>query len=133
MDINQISINSLPVQDHAVTVRLNINDDFRFFPIVPSSNFMDWHGLRNESYLNVIYGANGLYHWMIGQKHQIQRLRGWFQELNHMWPVFVADDADNKVEKLFELPGTMSLEGGDIHDVWKKYDVHVYRITDMKN
>lgn len=139
----------------------------------------DWHGLRNEAYLNVIYGANGLYNWIVGQKHQTQRLRGWYQEVNHMWPIFVADDAENKVEilpvgskldamlkvwqgkyylivanrdqqskqatiriegieamkveKLFELPGKMSVKGGDIADVWEKYDVHVYEIANVKN
>ena len=57
----------------------------------------DWRGLRNESYLSVIYGANGLYHWICTQKGDLQRLRGWFQELNFMWPVFVADDAGNRI------------------------------------
>ena len=54
----------------------------------------DWRGFRNESYLAVIYGANGLYHYICVQKGGLQRLRGWFQELNFMWPVFVADDAE---------------------------------------
>ena len=53
----------------------------------------DWRGVRNESYLAVIYGADGLYHYICTQKGGLQRLRGWFQELNFMWPVFVADDA----------------------------------------
>lgn len=53
----------------------------------------DWRGFRNESYLSVIYGADGLYHYICVQKGGLQRLRGWFQELNHMWPVFVADDS----------------------------------------
>ncbi len=60
----------------------------------------DWHGLRNESYLDIIYGAKGLYHWVWAQEGQVQRLRGWFQELNYMWPVYVSDDAENKVEIL---------------------------------
>jgi len=60
----------------------------------------DWHGVRNESYLSIIYGANGLYHWVIMQDKKVQRLRGWFQELNYMWPIYVADNAENKVEVL---------------------------------
>ncbi len=60
----------------------------------------DWHGVRNESYLSVIYGATGLYHWVIMNDKRVERLRGWLQELNHMWPVFVADDAENRVEIL---------------------------------
>jgi len=60
----------------------------------------DWYGVRNESYLSVIYGANGLYHWVPAQENDLQRLRGWFQELNYMWPVFVADDAEKKAEIL---------------------------------
>ncbi len=60
----------------------------------------EWHSVRNESYLGIIYGATGLYHWVWAQEGQVQRLRGWFQELNYMWPVFVADDAENKVEIL---------------------------------
>ena len=70
------------------------------FPGVSSLRGDDWHGLRNESYLDIIYGATGLYHWVWAQEGQVQRLRGWFQELNYMWPVFVADDAGNKVEVL---------------------------------
>jgi hypothetical protein len=58
----------------------------------------DWHGLRNESYLDIIYGGKGLYHWVWAQEGQVQRLRGWFQELNYMWPVYVSDDAENKIE-----------------------------------
>lgn len=60
----------------------------------------EWRSVRNESYLDIIYGAKGLYHWVWAQEGQVQRLRGWFQELNYMWPVFVADDAENKVEIL---------------------------------
>ena len=60
----------------------------------------DWHGVRNESYLSIINGANGLYHWVIMEDPKIERLRGWLQELNYMWPVFVADDAENRVEIL---------------------------------
>ena len=139
----------------------------------------DWHGVRNESYLSIIYGATGLYHWVIMEDPKIERLRGWLQEVNHMWPAFVADDAENrveilpynskldarlkkwqgkyyllvanrdetlqqasihidgfegmKVEKLFELPGSMSVKGGVIDDVWKKYDVHVYEIENEEN
>ena len=57
----------------------------------------DWRGLRYESYLAIIYGAHGLYHWICTQKKDLQRLRGWFQELNYMWPIYVADDAENKI------------------------------------
>jgi len=138
----------------------------------------DWHGIRNESYLSIIYGADGLYHWIIMQDKKVQRLRGWLQEVNYMWPVFVADDAENKVEifpndskldarlkkwqdkyylmvanrgetvqqasinidgfegmkvkKLFELSGDMSVDANIIQDKWKKYDVHVYEIENMK-
>ena len=60
----------------------------------------DWHGVRNESYLSIIYGATGLYHWVIMQDKKVQRLRGWLQELNYMWPIYVADDAESKVEIL---------------------------------
>jgi len=70
------------------------------FPGVASLRGDDWHGLRNESYLDVIYGATGLYHWVWAQEGQVQRLRGWFQEMNYMWPIYVADDAENKVEIL---------------------------------
>ncbi len=59
-----------------------------------------WHGVRNESYLSIIYGATGLYHWVIMQDKKVQRLRGWLQELNYMWPIYVADDAESKVEIL---------------------------------
>lgn len=55
-------------------------------------------GFRNESYLAVIYGAGGLYHYICVQPGGVQRLRGWFQELNYLWPVFVADDSDIAVE-----------------------------------
>ncbi len=58
----------------------------------------DWHGVRNETYQAIIDGANGVYHWVCTQKKDLQRLRGWFQELNFMWPIYVADDAGNKVE-----------------------------------
>jgi hypothetical protein len=57
----------------------------------------DWRGVRKESYLAVIHGANGLYHYLCTQQGGVQRLRGWFQELNHMWPVFVADDAEHRI------------------------------------
>lgn len=68
------------------------------FPGYLSLRGDDWRGVKAESYLAVLYGADGLYHWICTQKHQIQRLRGWFQELNFMWPIFVADDAKEKVE-----------------------------------
>ncbi len=149
-----------------------------YSPGILSLHADDWHGVRNESYLNIIYGATGLYHWVWAQEGQVQRLRGWFQELNYMWPVFVADDAENgveilpadsqldarlkqwqgnyyllvanrgetlqhasiyidgfegmKVEKLFELPGDISVKEHIIQDVWKKYDVHVYKIEPEK-
>ena len=67
----------------------------------------DWHGVRNESYQAIIDGATGIYHWVCTQKKDLQRLRGWFQELNYMWPIFVADDAKNKVEI---LPGGSAIE-----------------------
>ncbi|MEN8227665.1 MAG: hypothetical protein ABFS38_05880 [Bacteroidota bacterium] len=138
----------------------------------------DLQGFRNESYLSVIYGATGLYHWVCTQKGDLQRLRGWFQEMNHMWPLFVADDAVNRVEilplgskvdfrlkkwqgryylitanrdetvqnvsikinglegmkvkKLFELPGSLSVENNMIRDVWEKYGTHVYEIESGK-
>ncbi len=60
----------------------------------------DWQGVRNESYQAIIDGANGIYHWVCTQKKDLQRLRGWYQELNYMWPIFVADDAKNEVEIL---------------------------------
>ncbi len=134
----------------------------------------DLEGFRNESYLSVIYGATGLYHWVCTKKGELQKLRGWFQEMNHMWPVFVADDAENEVEilpqgnkvdfllkkwegkyylitanrdetvqnvsisieglegmkvnKLFELPGKLSVENNIIQDVWEKNGTHVYEI-----
>lgn len=70
------------------------------FSAIGSLRGDDWLGVRNESYLDIIYGATGLYHWVWAQEGQVQRLRGWFQELNYMWPIFVADDAINKVEIL---------------------------------
>ena len=57
----------------------------------------DLKGFRNESYLSIIYGADGLYHYLCVQKGDLQIFRGWFQELNYMWPIFVADDAENAV------------------------------------
>lgn len=132
-------------------------------------------GFRNESYLAVIYGANGLYHYICTQTGGLQRLRGWFQELNYMWPVFAAEDskvsvtvepADSGVEtrlksynghlylltanasekitqamvtihgldgmavkKLFDLPGSLTIEGDRLHDVWGAQDAHVYEIS----
>ncbi|MCA9436013.1 MAG: hypothetical protein KC978_09540, partial [Candidatus Omnitrophica bacterium] len=54
--------------------------------------------MRNEAYLAVIYGANGLYQYLTHQSGGLQRYRGWFQELDFMWSIFVADDADPRVE-----------------------------------
>ena len=34
------------------------------------------------------------------QDKDLQRMRGYYQELNYIWPVFVSDDAENKVEVL---------------------------------
>lgn len=79
----------------------------RHFKDILSLRADDWHGVRNESYQAVIDGAGGLYHWVCTQKKDLQRLRGWFQELNYMWPVFVADDAENIVEI---LPANSALE-----------------------
>ncbi len=79
----------------------------RHFRDILSLRADDWHGVRNESYQAVIDGAHGLYHWVCTQKKDLQRLRGWFQEMNYMWPVFVADDAENKVEI---LPANSALE-----------------------
>ncbi len=79
----------------------------RHFRDILSLRADDWHGVRNESYQAVIDGAHGLYHWVCTQKKDLQRLRGWFQELNYMWPVFVADDAENNVEI---LPANSALE-----------------------
>ena len=67
----------------------------------------DWHGVRNETYQAIIDGANGIYHWVCTQKKDLQRLRGWFQELNYMWPVYVADEAKNEIEI---LPGGSAIE-----------------------
>lgn len=138
----------------------------------------DWHGVRNESYLSVIYGANGLYHWICVQKGGLQRLRGWFQELNYMWPIFASDDGDKRVavspansgiearlkqwngtyylltananetpreariaiegldgmrvRKLFDLPGSIAVEGNTIEDNWNQYDAFVYELTEAK-
>ena len=132
-------------------------------------------GFRNESYLAIIYGADGLYHYICVQPGGVQRLRGWFQEMNHMWPVFAADDSDivvevtppgsgietrlksheghlylltanaferateaririggltgMRVEKLFDLPGAMVVEGQTISDAWGPQDAFVYEIT----
>ena len=78
-------------------------------------------GFRNESYLSVIYGATGLYHWVCTQKGEFHKLRGWFQEMNHMWPVFVADDAENEVEI---LP-----QGSKVDFRLKKWEGKYYLIT----
>ncbi len=81
----------------------------------------DLEGFRNESYLSIIYGATGLYHWVCTKKDELQRLRGWFQEMNHMWPVFVADDAENEVEI---LP-----QGSKVDFRLKKWQGKYYLIT----
>ncbi len=57
-------------------------------------------GIRNETYQAVIDGANGVYNWLCMQAKDLQRMRGYYQELNYMWPIYVSDDAANKVEVL---------------------------------
>jgi hypothetical protein len=81
----------------------------------------DWRGVRNESYLSIIYGADGLYHYICVQKGGLQRLRGWFQELNHMWPVFVADDGGQRV--------TVSPTGSGIEARLKRWNGTYYLLT----
>lgn len=81
----------------------------------------DWRGGRNESYLSVIYGANGLYHYICTQEGGIQRLRGWFQELNFMWPVFAADDA--------EISVSVSPADSEIEVRLKKWNGKYYLLT----
>ena len=81
----------------------------------------DWRGFRNESYLSFIYGANGIYHYICTQPGELKRLRGWFQELNHMWPVYVADDAPNQVT-------VTPIESG-IEARLKAYDGKLYLLT----
>ncbi|MCC6490335.1 MAG: hypothetical protein IT364_22820 [Candidatus Hydrogenedentes bacterium] len=134
----------------------------------------DWRGVRCESYQAIIAGANGLYHYLTVQKGGLQRLRGWFHELNYLWPAFVQDDAANRVtvtpadsaiavrlkqwngklyllsansvsetqrasiiiggiegmrvQKLFNLPGAMVVEGNTISDTWNENDAFVYEI-----
>lgn len=81
----------------------------------------DWRGLRNESYLAVIYGADGLYHYVCTQPGGLQRLRGWFQELNYLWPCFVADDAPNRIRK---TPASTPIEAR-----LKKWEGKYYLLT----
>ncbi len=81
----------------------------------------DWWGMRNESYLSVIYGANGLYHYVCVQKGGLQQLRGWFQELNYMWPIFVADDAPATVQ--------VTPAGSGIETRLKKHEGKYYLLT----
>ena len=69
--------------------------NFRYFNSLRGD---DWHGVRNETYQAVIDGAHGVYNWLCMQEKDLQRLRGYYQELNYMWPIFVADDAENKLE-----------------------------------
>ncbi|MCC6698547.1 MAG: hypothetical protein IT365_23190 [Candidatus Hydrogenedentes bacterium] len=134
----------------------------------------DWRGVRCESYQAIIAGANGLYHYLCVQKGGLQRLRGWFHELNYLWPAFVQDDAANRVtitpadsavemrlkqwngrfylltanstteaqhasitidgiegmrvQKLFDLAGSMTVEGNTISDTWSENDAFVYEI-----
>ncbi|GMQ80262.1 MAG: hypothetical protein BMS9Abin04_224 [Planctomycetia bacterium] len=80
-----------------------------------------WRGVRNESYLAVIYGANGLYHYICTQQDGVQRLRGWFQELNFMWPIFVADDAEAEL--------TVSPADSMIEARLKKWNGKYYLLT----
>jgi hypothetical protein len=78
-------------------------------------------GFRCESYLSVIYGADGLYHYICNQKGGLQRLRGWFQEMSRMWPVFAADDA--------ELAVTVSPSDAMIETRLKRYEGKLYLLT----
>ena len=78
-------------------------------------------GFRNESYLSVIYGADGLYHYICVQPGGVQRLRGWFQELNHMWPVFASEDAGAAV--------AVSPAGSGIEARLKEHEGRWYLLT----
>lgn len=78
-------------------------------------------GFRNESYLSVIYGADGLYHYICTQTGGLQRLRGWFQEMNFMWPVFAADDSGIAV--------TVSPAGSGIEARLKSHEGRLYLLT----
>ncbi len=81
----------------------------------------DLRGFRNESYLSIIYGANGLYHYICMQAGGLQRLRGWFQELNYLWPVFVSDDAEHPIR--------VSPAGSMIETRLKKWEGKYYLLT----
>jgi hypothetical protein len=78
-------------------------------------------GFRNESYLSVIYGADGLYHYICTQTGGLQRLRGWFQELNFMWPVFAADDS--------EIAVTVSPASSGVEARLKSHEGRLYLLT----
>ncbi len=78
-------------------------------------------GFRNESYLSVIYGADGLYHYICTQTGGLQRLRGWFQEMNFMWPVFAADDSGIAV--------TVSPTDSGIETRLKSHEGRLYLLT----
>ncbi len=69
--------------------------NFRYFYSLRGD---DWHGVRNETYQAIINGAHGVYNWLCMQEKDLQRMRGYYQELNYMWPIYVADDAENKIE-----------------------------------
>ena len=81
----------------------------------------DWRGLKNETYQAVINGADGVYNWVCAQKRDIQRLRGYYSELNYMWPIFLSEDANIKVELLpFD---------SEIRYMVKKWNGKIYLIT----
>jgi hypothetical protein len=81
----------------------------------------DWRAVRNECYQAIIAGANGMYQYLCTQPGGIQRLRGWFQEMNHMWPVYVADDAPNAV--------TVTPVSSGIVTRLKRWQGHDYLLT----
>ncbi len=91
------------------------------FPGMLSLRGDDWHGVRNETYQAIIDGAHGVYTWLCMQKKDFQRLRGYYQELNYMWPIYVADDAENKVEI---IPSQSTI---DVR--LKKYEGKYYLLT----
>ncbi len=81
----------------------------------------DWRGLKNETYQAVINGADGVYNWVCAQKRDIQRLRGYYSELNYMWPIFLSEDANTKVE-LFPFDSKINF-------MVKKWNGKIYLIT----
>ncbi len=81
----------------------------------------DWRGLKNETYQAVINGADGVYNWVCAQKRDIQRLRGYYSELNYMWPIFLSEDAKIKVD-LFPFDSKIIF-------MVKKWNGKIYLIT----